>query len=205
MGVMYFKRFRMEIDLLRTRLPDPVLPEGYAWVPWTPATLNRHADVKYESFRSEIDSEVFPCLGQPAGCRRLMGEIAQRNTFLPQATWLISCQLPPADAADERPTMSLTYSGWRMEDCGTIQGLAQPGAIGAVQNVGIVPQHRGMGLGRALVLKALSGFRDARMVRVYLEVTAKNTLAVQLYRSIGFRLTRTTYKSVESEAPAFST
>lgn len=209
MGVTYFKRFRMEIDLLRTRLPEPSLPEGYVWVPWSPATLDRHADVKYESFRSEIDSEVFPCLGQPAGCRRLMGEIAQRNTFLPQATWLISSQIPPHEGMGGARFGA--REGQHREDCGTIQGLAQPGALGAVQNVGIVPQHRGLGLGRALVLKALSGFRDARMVRVYLEVTAKNTLAVQLYRSIGFRLTRTTYKSVESDKsietgmPAFTT
>jgi ribosomal protein S18 acetylase RimI-like enzyme len=56
-----------------------------------------------------------------------------------------------------------------------------------------------MGLGRALVLKSLHGFRRAGMQRVYLEVTAENTPAVELYRSIGFRLKRTMFKSVEFE------
>ena len=37
-----------------------------------------------------------------------------------------------------------------------------------------------------------------------LEVTAKNSLAVQLYRSIGFRLAKTTYKTVEVEPPVNS-
>src|SRR5438876_101155 len=80
---------------------------------------------------------------------------------------------------------------------GTIQGVVQTGQWGAVQNVGVAPEHRGRGLGRALVLKSLSGFRTAGVPRVYLEVTARNTAAVQLYRSLGFRLARTTYKAVD--------
>lgn len=189
MGVAYFKRFRMEIDLLRTRLSEPVLPENYRWCVWHPSLVSRHAAAKYASFRSEIDSQVFPCLGDSEGCRRLMNEIATRSNFLPQATWLIS-HFP----ADGSPS----------EDCGTIQGIVQQGWLGAVQNVGVIPEHRGLGLGRALVLKALLGFREGRASRVYLEVTAKNTNAVQLYRSIGFRLAKTTYKTVEVEAAANS-
>jgi ribosomal protein S18 acetylase RimI-like enzyme len=48
-------------------------------------------------------------------------------------------------------------------------------------------------------LRSLSGFRAARVRRVYLEVTADNSPAVNLYRSAGFRLMRTMYKSVELE------
>ena len=87
-----------------------------------------------------------------------MQEISNReNSFLPGATWLISCLRPESDEL-------VTY-------CGTIQGLAQPGDFGAVQNVGVVPEHRRLGLGRALVQKALIGFRDAQLSRAYLEVT----------------------------------
>ena len=70
MGFTYFKRFRMEIDLKRTRISQPQLPQGYFWVGWHPALLERHASAKYESFRVEIDSKVFPCLGNVEGCRR---------------------------------------------------------------------------------------------------------------------------------------
>ncbi|HEY2251304.1 MAG TPA: GNAT family N-acetyltransferase, partial [Planctomycetaceae bacterium] len=109
-------------------------------------------------------------------------------TFVPQATWLISCRVAPQQA----------------EDCGTIQGLIQTGQWGAVQNVGIAPEHRGRGLGRALVLKSLAGFQSVGVARVYLDVTARNTAAVQLYRSLGFRLARTTYKSVDRPTAAFA-
>lgn len=179
MGVTYYKRFRMEIDLLRVALPEPVLTEGFTFTAWQSVLLKRHASVKHESFRGEVDSDVFPCLGEFAGCLNLMSEIVQRASFVPQATWLISTGLHGA------------------EDAGTIQGIIQLGGWGAVQNVGVPPEFRGLGLGRALILKCLHGFLEARVPRVYLEVTARNTPAVALYRSVGFRLARTTYKAVE--------
>lgn len=186
MPVTYYKRFRMEIDLERTLLAEPALPHGFAFVPWQPALLERHAAAKFESFRSEVDSDVFPCLGDRSGCLDLMSEIVQRASFIPQATWLIHC---PDDTGD---------------DCGTIQGVVQTGGWGAVQNVGVAPEYRGLGLGRALILQSLFGFREARVNRVYLEVTARNTPAVALYRSVGFRLARTTYKAVERPTAAYA-
>ncbi len=184
----YFKRFRMEIDLHAASLPVPSLPAGYRWQAWNPEVLERHAWAKWESFRSEIDSHVFECLGDYLGCLRLMQEIYNRDTFLANATWLISQD---------------SQRGKLPHDCATIQGLAQAGQLGSIQNVGVVPGHRGLGLGRALVLKSLEGFRVAGMNRVYLEVTAQNVPAVELYRSLGFRVTRTVYKAVEEEMTAY--
>ena len=185
MGMTYIRRFRMQFDLARTRLADPLLPEEYRWVRWSKPMLERHAGVKHDSFRFEIDSLVFPCLGDIDGCRRLMLEITEQKLFVAHATWLISYE----PDRFKFPT-----------DCGTIQGIAQSKGVGAVQNVGVVPEHRGIGLGRALVLKSLQGFRRAGLKRVFLEVTAENEPAVDLYRSVGFRLTRTMYKSVGQDS-----
>ena len=190
MGFTYFKRFRMEIDLSQLPTDEPVLPTGYQWRAWDASILDRHAQAKYESFRAEIDAKVFPCLGNADGCRRLMQEIAGRDSFLPAATWL----LVQRDASSGEEC-----------NCGTIQGLAQQGALGAIQNVGIIPEQRRQGLGRLLVLKALQGFRNSHLTRAYLEVTARNTMAVNLYRSMGFQITRTVYKAVEEEVPAYYT
>lgn len=175
MGVAYYRRFRMEIDFRRVDLPDPRLPDGFTLTPWNPDDLERHAWVKFNSFRDEIDSRVFPCLGEITGCRRLMREISRQRGFLPVTTWLIT----HGDA-----------------DAGTIQGLTHRQPLGSIQNVGIVPEFRGQGLGRALVLQSLAGFRATGLERVYLEVTAENLPAVNLYDSIGFELVRTTYKAV---------
>ena len=74
---------------------------------------------------------------------------------------------------------------------------------GSIQNIGVVPEHRGLGLGRALVVKSLQGFALAGIERVVLEVTANNLTAVELYRSLGFRVVRTMYRVVPVEASAY--
>lgn len=183
METRFVRRYRMEINLSVARLPLATLPQGYEWTRWDAEHVERHAHTKYLSFRSEIDARVFPCLGQPEGCDRLMAEIASQETFLPDATWLIC----------HREESGL------LRDCGTIQGLSRTSALGAVQNIGVIPEHRGRGLGRALLLQSLRGFRSAGLARVYLEVTSSNHPAVELYRSLGFRLMRTMYKAIEAE------
>jgi ribosomal protein S18 acetylase RimI-like enzyme len=187
MAAGYFKRFRMAADLLRIRRPAP-LPSGYRFVPWNEALLDVHARTKYHAFRDEIDAVVFPCLGDPEGCRRLMREIRDKAGFLPLATWLIVRGDSPA-AVD-----------W----CGTIQGVVDETGAGSIQNIGIVPGHRGIGLGTALIERALAGFRDWGAARATLEVTADNSGAVRLYQRLGFRRQRTVYKVVDgvAERPA---
>lgn len=175
-AITYYKRFRMEIDL-DGLAPPPALPESLTWVPWDERLLDRHAETKYLCFRGEIDAHVFPSLGDRHGCLRLMREIRRKPGFLPKATWLIA---GPTGFA------------------GTVQGVMDHGSIGAIQNVGVVPEYRGQGLGRALVLQALHGFRESGLSRAYLEVTADNMSAVQLYRSLGFRKAKTLYKAVSS-------
>jgi hypothetical protein len=176
----YFKRFRMEVDLAATRLP-PALPPGYRFVPWNEALVDIHGRTKFRSFRDEIDAAVFPCLGDLEGCRRLMREIRGKPGFLPNATWLIAHGANPES----------------LQWCGTIQGIAERGGTGMIQNIGIVPGHRGLGLGTCLIERALAGFRVHGLLRVSLEVTADNRRAVQLYQRLGFRRTRTVYKVVD--------
>ena len=68
----------------------------------------------------------------------------------------------------------------------------------AIQNVGVVDAHRGRGLGTALVLQALDGFRKIGLSRAFLEVTAENAGAVSIYEKLGFRTVKTLVKSVQT-------
>ncbi len=181
MGLTYYKRYRMEIDL--HRLPaSPALPMEYRLVPWDARFLPAHAEAKYQSFQSEIDANVFPCLGEYDGCLRLMTEISRKDGFLPGATWLLLHH-----NVDEQ----------RHEACGTVQGIRDRSGLGAIQNLGVTPEHRGRGLGSVLLLRSLEGFRQAGLRRAFLEVTAQNDGAVRLYRRLGFHKARTVYKAVE--------
>jgi GNAT superfamily N-acetyltransferase len=182
MGLTYFKRYRLELPLTGTLFACPALPPYYAYWPWDPTLLECHAEAKYRSFCGEIDANVFPCLGEREGCRRLMDEITRRETFVPGATWLLVYQ-PPGQSVPEY--------------CGTIQGLCDRQGYGAVQNLGVTPLHRSQGLGTGLLKQALTGFRAAGLHRAYLEVTAQNTGAIRLYTTLGFRRVRTVYKAVE--------
>jgi ribosomal protein S18 acetylase RimI-like enzyme len=175
MAITYYKRFRMEVDLDGSLSP-PVLPRLFRWVPWSESLIDQHAEIKYLSFRDEIDAMVFPCLGDRQGCQRLMREIRRKPGFLPVATWLI--------AGPE---------GY----CATVQGVMDRGPIGAIQNVGVIPSRRGLGLGRALIRQALEGFYQSGLRRAYLEVTAENDTAIRLYREVGFRRAKTLYKAVD--------
>src|SRR5262249_57801049 len=107
----------------------PPLPGGYSLVPWEAPLLEVHAEVKFRSFADEIDAIVFPSLGSRPGCHSLMREISRKIGFCPEATWLVTC---PG------------------EYCGTVQGIREHSGLGAIQNLGITPAHRGRGLGTVL-------------------------------------------------------
>jgi ribosomal protein S18 acetylase RimI-like enzyme len=176
-NVTYFKRFRMELDLLAPLPPVPGLPLDCAWVPWSDALLEAHAEVKFASFCDEIDGVVFANLSCRDGCLRLMHDIRQRPGFCPEATWLVA-------QGDHY--------------LGTIQGVSDRTGCGAIQNLGIIPSQRGHGLGTALLVQALYGFRRAGLSRAMLEVTAQNVGAIRLYRRFGFRFRKTIYKMVDT-------
>jgi len=180
MSVTYFKRFKMEIDL-RGEVPAPVLPRGYRWLPWQDSLLAHHAEVKFQSFHEEIDAAVFQSLSNLEGCYCLMNEIRRRHGFIPEATWLVA-------HGDQY--------------VGTVQGLRERSGWGAIQNLGVIPPYRDRGLGSALLLQALHGFRRAGLTRAFLEVTAQNDAAIRLYRRLGFRCRKTLYKAVHT-APVY--
>ena len=169
----YIKRYRMELPL-RILPPPPDVPAGFNLLAWRNDLLESHAEVKFQCFRDELDALVFPSLGHRAGCSDLMWNISTRANFVPEATWLLAGPFGT---------------------CATVQGLRDKYA-GAIQNLGVIPDHRGRGLGKLLLLKALHGFRQAGLRSAYLEVTASNESAIHLYRQFGFRPTRTIYKTV---------
>jgi ribosomal protein S18 acetylase RimI-like enzyme len=184
MDLACFKRFRMEIDLSGRDLTPAPSPGDYRFLPWHDSLLDGFARAKFLSFRNELDTNVFPCLGEFEGCRRLMAEIVRKPGFLPAATWLV---------------VRFHCLGARPEYCGTVQGVRDQRGVGAIQNLGVVAPHRRGGLGMNLLTKSLAGFRQAGVRRVWLEVTAQNNNAIRLYRQAGFTTVKVVYKTAEAE------
>ena len=71
MGIVYFRRFRMEIDLAQPLLPQPATPPDYRLAPWDDRLLETHAETK------------FPLLPLGDGRQRL--SLAQHPRRLPAA------------------------------------------------------------------------------------------------------------------------
>jgi hypothetical protein len=182
MGLTYFKRYRMEIDLGELPSGGSQLPAGYRFASWRDGLLREHARVKWQSFRNEIDANVFPCLGDRDGCLQLMRDIAGRHNFVPEATWLLQ---------NFDPRLGTWTS------VGTVQGVRNDHIEGSIQNLGIIPEYRSLGLGSALLYRALEGFEEVGCVRGQLEVTFQNSAAVRLYQRLGFRRVETVFKVAE--------
>ena len=172
----YVKRLRMEAPLRSPAWPD--VPAGFALVPWAPDLVRPHAEVKYRSFRFTLDAAIFPNLGMLDGCLQLMRTIADHDGFLPDATWLVR---GPAG-----------YSG-------CVQGVRVGRRVGMIQNLAVLEEFRGLGVGRALLRAALCGFRAAGLAAAQLEVSARNAAAVRLYHGAGFVTRKTLYREARAE------
>jgi ribosomal protein S18 acetylase RimI-like enzyme len=189
MAVTYIKRYRMEARIDQLALNAvPILPDGFELIPWAPQLLTQHAEVKWESFRDEIDVHVFACLGERDGCRRLMRELSERKDFVPEATWL-ACRTKEISGQPLLPG--------KFQAVGTVQGLMASSRDGAIQNLGVHPQFRDLGLGEAMLRAALRGFASVGCRYVHLEVTVQNSAAIRLYERVGFRRVETLFKISE--------
>ncbi len=176
---VWFRRFRMEFDLQKNSVPQLAPIPGFEFAPWHETLLDAHVSVKQQSFKDGSDTAVFPSLGDESGCYRLMQDITTRDGFIPESCWL---------AIFTEPGACLQIP------CGTIQAIRMDDETGAIQNVGIIPEYRGQGLGSRLVYAALDGMRSVGVRWATLEVTARNTGAVQLYSRLGFRLRKVVFK-----------
>lgn len=188
MPLVHFKRYRMTYPLSRP-IWEYQLPEGYQWLAWDHGLQDLHALVKHRSFQNEVDANVFPCFASRASCRKLMRDICGRDGFLPAATWLILAPGRANDSLSERA-------------CGTVQGIGTEFGLGSIQNLGVVLEHRGLGLGRALLGKSLEGFQLCGMSEAMLEVTCDNFGAVRLYENLGWKIDQIVYKASELTSSA---
>lgn len=179
MPFVYFKRYRMQFDLDEIAIPRPEIRSSIDYLDWDDRLVAQHGLAKWESFRKEMDANVFPCLGEKEGCKQLMRDISRRENFVPEATWL-------AVHHEEGSRYGRAV--------GTIQGLRSSVVTGAIQNIGVIPSYRGKGIGRELICRALAGFQSIGCRQVNLEVTIHNLGAIRLYESIGFRTIETVFK-----------
>jgi ribosomal protein S18 acetylase RimI-like enzyme len=161
----------MVFDFADFSFPVLRLPLGFRYVAWNPEMLEVHADIKYRGFRNDLDAQIFPTFRNYEQCVHLMKSISESPFFLPAATLLI------ANGSEHD----------LFEYVACIQGMRFSDEVGAIQNIAVLPDYRGHGIGRAILLGSLLGFRQHGIKRVTLEATAENIPAVKLYTHVGFK------------------
>lgn len=62
---------------------------------------------------------------------------------------------------------------------------------GHIVSVAVMPEYRRKGIGEALVVKAMESMRLYKAKQCFLEVRVTNTAAVDLYKKLGFEVSRT--------------
>ncbi|CAH2213520.1 GNAT family N-acetyltransferase [Tepidibacter aestuarii] len=63
--------------------------------------------------------------------------------------------------------------------------------IGGIYGLGVLPEHRGKGFGRAILIMAIEKLKKLNANEVMLQVAAENSKALNLYKSCGFIETST--------------
>jgi ribosomal-protein-alanine N-acetyltransferase len=59
---------------------------------------------------------------------------------------------------------------------------------GHVVSVAVLPEHRGKGLGKALMLEGINGVMNRKSDEIYLEVRSSNESAIKMYQKLGFQI-----------------
>ena len=63
--------------------------------------------------------------------------------------------------------------------------------IGHIISIAVLPQYRGRGIGHSLIRRALEAMSRRKAKECYLEVRVSNTTAINLYKKLGFKITKT--------------
>ena len=188
LNINTFTRYRMRIALDSWKCPLIQLPIGFEMVPWSTNLIQKHSEAIYRSFKDSIDAKYFVTFTQQSRCEDFMRYLVHNSGFLPSATWLLREKTGSGAAR-------LLHLPGSYKLAGTIQGLINQDFVGAIQNVGILPEYRGRGLSKLLLYYCLWGYQQAGLKAAQLEVTQTNEVAINLYKKIGFQVTEVIEKA----------
>jgi len=86
--------------------------------------------------------------------------------------------------------MDVFLAEWNQSVVGKVHIEIQHG-VGGIYGLGVLPEYRGQGFGREILMKAVKKLREKQAQQILLQVAVKNKNALKLYQSCGFKETST--------------
>ena len=175
-GFQRYRRLFLCLDLRSDSTPD-CRERSFNQIQirrWTENDYQHAAGVITAAYRAHIDSEINDQYRTTAGSMRFLNNIVRFpgcGVFDPEASFV----------AIHQPTKSLI---------GLILCSRVRDDVGHVTQVCLVPEHRGQGLGGALLDCTCNVLRNRKFNLLTLTVTEANHRAVDLYRKLGFQTRR---------------
>jgi ribosomal protein S18 acetylase RimI-like enzyme len=157
------------------------------------AGTSEHADLASfaarNGFLAEEESVALECRRPTpgaSGLTRPMSAEDRAEVELLHDALFPGTHTPGAALVADHPRRSILVTAVGGALAGYVAVEAQADGSGYVDFVGVATEHRGRGLGAALVGDATSGLFETGATYVHLTVRAGNTSARRLYRSLGF-------------------
>ncbi len=165
LGFETIERVTMVVEL-PVELPSSRITKGYEIESWDDVYLGEVSHLIYEGYKGTIDQIVYPELKTIAGTKKM-----------------ITALINGASGRFDKEISKISF--FNSNICGTV-------LFTLVKEEGFIPEtivskdHRGKGLGKALLVKTLEDAIDNNVNKVRLGVSKNNVPAVSLYRKIGF-------------------
>jgi ribosomal protein S18 acetylase RimI-like enzyme len=177
-GFSTLSRALMLRDLRKPLPPVPPVPPGYHPVMPDPGRYEEWAQFAVEAYRDTTDYAVITLEESEGAYRRLYGRFLG-GEFGAYARGM-SFAAAPAGSAVPVAVLHTVFVG--------------PDPY--VGDLSVLPGHRRHGLGKFLLLTALSAYAAAGAKRTGLTATEQNRPAFALYRSVGFEVARSSEVAV---------
>lgn len=136
------------------------------------------------------------CDIRPIAEEHIAGFHAALDYVAREKKYLAFLEAPPLDKAtafirnniaEDHPQFVALAGGRVVGWCDVIPAKDRPiHAHTGVLGIGILPEHRGKGVGRALMTATIAKARAKGLTRIELTVREKNTNAIALYKKLGF-------------------
>ena len=169
-GFQRYRRLFMKMPLERDRAEFRALPKEFEIRPWREQDYQPAAALITNAYRNHVDSDINDQYRTLQGSLRFLNNIVRFpgcGLFDPAASFM----------AVHRPTQ--TNIGMIL--CSRVKDDA-----GHVTQVCLLPEHRGKGIGEALIGATYASLARRNFKLISLTVTEQNAGAVRLYEHLGF-------------------